>query len=207
MALTSSDVSLNFSGGGTNSNPDDSLGGDPSVQPIISTRLFDNVSDDQSKDGMTDYRCIYLNNNSTVDSLYNAQVLVSYTVPGDVSVALGFNFQNERQNLTVTNINSITGGSFTLRYTDSSGNHNFTVPWNATLSTWAMNLQTAIRDIEHLEDVTVTASLSGSSAVFEINFVEASGWRNHDVITLSVHLYPGCTLYLPYQLTCILRHV
>ena len=183
MPLSNSDITFTFSGGSTNSDPNESLGGDPSVQPILNKRLFDDVTDAETKSGVIDYRCFYVNNESNVDSLYNALIYVAYDTPGEVTVQLGFSFEDERQNLTVTNVTSITGGSFTLTYTDTS-NHDVLVNWNSDLSVWSGNLQTALRAITNLEDVIVSGSLAGSSVVFEIDFVEAASKRYHEVLVL-----------------------
>jgi len=183
MAITSTDITFTFSGGSNNSNPDESLGGEPSVHPIINKRLFDDVTNAETKSGVIDYRCFYVNNESNVDSLYNATIYIAYTTPGDVTVQVGFNFENERQNLIISNAMFVTGGSFTLIYTDST-NHDVVVDWNSNLSIWSSNLQTALRSISNLEDVIVSGSLSGTSAIFEIDFVGVSSKRYHELLVL-----------------------
>jgi hypothetical protein len=196
MALSTTDITFTFSGGSTNTNPDLSLGGDPSVQPIVGKRLFDDVEESETKAGLVDYRCIYLHNESFTDTLYTSQILVAYTVPGEVTVQLGFDLENERQNLTVTNATLLTGGSMTLTYSDVSNQYDIIVQFNASLSVWATNLQTQLRTIPHLQDVEVSGSLSGSSAVFEIDFVGAAASRYHEAIVLKTggnNLLPGAT--------------
>lgn len=183
MALSNTDITFTFSGGSANSNPDQSLGGEPSLQPIVHKRLFDDVSNEESKLGSVDYRCLYVNNESNTDHLYDAEVFVVYTVAGEINVQLGFNFENERQNLTVSNVEHITSGSFTLVYTDSD-NHDIIVNWNSNLSVWSNNFQTAIRLIPNLEDVTVSVFPSGSSVVFEIDFVGSASNRYHESLNL-----------------------
>lgn len=187
MPLSSSDVIFTFSGGNANSNPDLSLGGDPSFYPIVTKRLFNNVPDAQTISGVIDYRCIYLNNNSDTSSLYSMQILISYITPADVTAELGFNFENERQDITVLNAVSITGGSFAITYTDVTGNHDLTVNYDPDLPTWTANLQAALRTITNLEDVVVNGTLSGSDVIFEIDFVGIAGNRYHDPITLKTN--------------------
>ena len=188
MTLSTSDVSFTFSGGSTNSDPEKSLGGDPSLQPILNKRLFDNISSEETKAGRVDYRCLYINNDSNVDSLYSAVVYVAYTVPGDVTVQLGFDFSTERQNLTVTNSNFITGGSFTLVYSDTN-NTDVVVNWDSDLSIWAGNLQTALRNVNNLDDLIVSGfSSTGfseeASVTFEIDFVGTAKQRYHEPLAL-----------------------
>ena len=187
MVISSSDISTTLSGGSSNTNPDLSLGGPASSYPITGNRLFNDISDTSATNGITDYRCFYFNNTSNVDSLYSAQVLISYTVPGDVIAQLGFNFQNDRQDVTISNYASVTSGSFVVTYTDSSGDHDITVNWNSSISTWASNFQTAIRAVTNLGDVTVSPTLSGSSAIFELNFIGAAANRHHNVLTLKTN--------------------
>lgn len=196
MALSNSDITFTFSGGGTNTDPDKSLGGDPSVQPIIGKRLFNDVSEDQTKNGVTDFRCLYVHNESNIDTLFEASILVAYTVPGDVTVQLGFDFENERQNLTVTNATLLSGGSMTLTYSDLSNQYDITVNFNASLSVWTTNLQTELRTIPNLGDVIVSGSFSGSDAVFEIDFIGDSASRYHEAIVLKTggnNLLPAAT--------------
>ena len=186
MVLSSANVSMTYSGGVSNTNPDFSLGGIASEYSISGNRLFDDVTETEATNGLVDYRCFYFNNDSDVDTLYSAQMLISYTVPGDVTAQIGFNFQNEIQNLTVSNYSSVTSGSFILTYTDinDDSNYNFTVDWNADLSTWASNFQTAIQALTNLGDVTVEPTLNGSVAVFNISFLGSAGNRYHNILTL-----------------------
>lgn len=184
MAVTDGDLIITYSGGGTNIDPDSSLGGNPSVQPIFSNKLFDDVSEEEALSGVTDYRCFYLHNENALDTLYDVEVSVLYTVAGDVTVELGFDFVNERQNLTVTNATLVTGGAFTLGYQDLYTSYSVVVSWNSSLATWASNLQTALRTINNLETVTVSSSYSGTSVIFEIDFTGNSGKRFHEMITL-----------------------
>lgn len=184
MAISVSDITFTFSGGSANVDPDNSLGGEPSVHPIINKRLFDDVLDEETKDGMIDYRCFYVNNDSNVYSLYEAMIYIAYTVPGDTTVQIGFDFQNERQNLTISNADIVTGGSFVLTYVDTN-NYDITINWDANFSNLAENLQTALRDIPNLEDVTVSASLSQTNLIFEIDFVGSASKRYHESILLN----------------------
>ena len=186
MAFSSGDMSFTFSGGTTNSDPDKSLGGDPSVQPIVGKRLFDDVQEAETQSGVTDYRCLYVHNDNNTDTLYNAQILVAYTVPGAVSVELGFDFENERQNITVTNATLLTGGSMTLTYSDVSNQYDAVIAFDASLSTWAANIQAALQAIPHLTDVTISASYGGSDAIFEVDFVGSAANRYHEVIVLKI---------------------
>lgn len=196
--FTKEDITFTFSGGSSNSDPDRSLGGDPSLQTIVNKRLFDDVSETETKTGNVDYRCFYAHNESNVDTLYDTEVYIAYTVPGDVTVKVGFDFENERQNLTVVNAAFIFGGSFVITYSDST-NHDLTVNWSANLSTWAANFQQALRTINNLENVFVSAFTSNNNVIFEIDFFGTSSSRYHELIVLKT----GGNHLLATQITSI----
>ena len=185
MSLSTSDFAFVYSGGISNANPDLSLGGTMSVQPILGVRLFTDVTTSQAVSGLVDYRCVYINNTNNLYTLYDANILVSYTVPGDVTVQLGFKFINERQDITVTNATDITGGDFVIVYTDVQGNnYTLSIPWSNNLSTWANNLQTAIRTVPNLTGVVVSGITSGSNVIFEIDFYGDAAYRCHNLMLL-----------------------
>lgn len=186
MALTSGDIKLFFSGGSANNDPDQSLGGDISSYYIPSNRLFDNVSGTQSLSGYVDYRCIYFNNISSTDTLYNAGVFVSNEVAGGSTVSIGIEVNNERQDIYITNAASVATGSIIMQFYDffTDTETQFTVVHSPTISTWASNFQTAIRAISGLEDVTVSGSFLGTTAYFSVNFLGTSAKRYFETLEL-----------------------
>jgi len=187
MTILATDITFTFSGGAGNSDPDASLGGESSLVPITSQQLFADIEPEESNDGIVDYRCFYLHNENLDDSLYNSKLSISDTVPGDVAVELGFFSSNERQTVTVLSANLITSGSFELTYSDVNGNHDFVVAWNNDDATWAGNLQTAIRTVPGLEDVTINVNSSSSNITFEIDFIETAGLRFHDLLVVKTN--------------------
>jgi hypothetical protein len=184
MTLQLTDIAFTLSGGTTNTNPDASLGGDPSVQHILNNKLFADVTPQQAASGLIDYRCFYVTNESAADTLYSAQLFFQNIVPGAVTVAMGFNFQNERQVVNIANADQITDGSFTLAYIDVSNQYNFTVPYNSNYAQWAANFQAALNAIPNLGDVQVLVSQTTNSVSFEIDFLGSAGNRFHDQIVL-----------------------
>jgi hypothetical protein len=182
MTIAISDIKYLYSGGVSNTNQNLSLGGSPSIYQVTNNLLFDNVTALQSNAGATDYRCIYITNDNATDSLYNATIYISYETPGTVNVQLGFLSQNDRQYVNISNFDSITGGTITLTYTDTSS-HNFTFSYNSDISVFSSNFQTVITAIGGLEDVTVAGSISLGSVVFEINFLGGSANRYHETLS------------------------
>lgn len=181
MTIDASDIIYVFSGGSDNADPDESLGGLSSSQLITSSRLFDNVTGAESGSGSTEYRCVYLKNTSTDSTLFNTEMYIAYTVAGDVTVELGFNFQFDKQTVIIYNANSVTSGNFTLVYTNDSS-HDIIVDWDASLVTWINNFETAIQAISGLEDTSVLGSYSGDDLTFEIQF--GGSYRYHNIVTL-----------------------
>jgi hypothetical protein len=193
MTLSINDISYTLSGSNSNTDPDLSLGGDPSVQSIIGKRLFSDVIAANALSGIVDYRCIYLHNENNTDPVYSSVISVNYIVPGPVLIEIGFNFQDEIQSVTISNYSLISGGSFTLTYTDIAGTHNFTIPWNANVNTWASSFQTAIRIITNLEDVVVNPIVNGFDLIFQVFFVGTAEKRSHDILVLNNNSLIGAT--------------
>ena len=183
--ILGSDIRFTLSGGENNLNHNLSLGGESSTHPIIAERLFSNVSDAESKEGKTDYRCFYINNDSEDSTLWTSELYFSYKAESEIQIELGFITQDEQQNITIQNVLLINGGSFDIAYTDIDGTSSKTINWNASVATWAGNLQTSLRTIEALKDVVVTGVDSGSNYyVFTIVFTGTSGNRFHEMLAL-----------------------
>lgn len=180
------DIVYVLSGGSTNTDPDKSLGGDPSATPILSgtNNLFTSVTQDESTTGNIDYRCQYVFNNSLSETLWNCNIYVKSQVEGGAFADLGVIFSDEIQLLTV--IGNVTGGSLTLSYEGD----NFTVAYNASLSVWVSNFQTAIRTVPYLGDVIVTGQTSLTVdnipvTTFTILYTgSAAGNRFHPILTV-----------------------
>ena len=184
MTITSNDIKLFCSGGLTNNDPDLCLGGDMSTTFFTTDRLFDYISGNQTQNGYIDYRCVYYNNGSSTDSLYNAKVFISNEVLGGSDVLIGMEINNERQDIYITNATSVASGTFTLMFYDyfTDSDIQFTVNQNPNINIWASNFQTSIRSISGLEDVVVTGSFIGSTAYFQISFNGTAASRYYEII-------------------------
>jgi len=188
MPVVASDIKYLYSGGSTNTNPNASLGGPPSIYQVANNLLFDNVTSQQASSGATDYRCLYITNDNATYNFYNPAIYIAFDTAGGANVQIGFEIANDRQYVNITRYSTTTGGTVTLTYTDTSS-HNFTFAWSASASTFASNFQSAINALGYLEDVTVTASYNPSSDVltFEVNFVGTAGARYHEVLALNAN--------------------
>lgn len=93
MAVVASDLKIYLSGGGSNTDPNASIGGAVSSTEVSSTpmnNLFDNVSDAEAVAGDVEYRCVYLSNDNATDTLNSAAVFIQSNTPsGDSTIAIG----------------------------------------------------------------------------------------------------------------------
>lgn len=179
MAVGPDDIAFVLSGGSTNINPNAALGGDPSSQPILMSTLFDDLSTSETALGHEDYRCFYLANDHATDALYNTTIFIDSEIDEGATVQIGVLSRDDRQQITITNYSSLTGGSFVLRYESTD----ITVSFNSTPSSFAATLQTQIESIgEVTEGVSVSANVSGSSIVFEVEFLDNAGSRYHPLL-------------------------
>lgn len=179
-------ITYNLSGGTNNSDPDLSLGGDISTSLITLEKLFDDITPDQSLEGITDYRCFYIKNNSTTSSLLECNLYVSYKAESDVSVYLGFDTKNERQTITITSSSSITGGYIAITYENANAETStVNANWDSSSNVWADNIKNALNSIIGLEDVMVTAT---TPQVFQVDFLAQSGRRFHKELVVQDNL-------------------
>lgn len=89
MAIASTDIDFRLSGGGSNSDPNASLGGvKSSVEIVDSTvqNLFDNVSGAEAEAGDTEYRCFYVHNSHATLTLQNAVAWIQTNTPSTSTV-------------------------------------------------------------------------------------------------------------------------
>jgi hypothetical protein len=184
VTVLASDITVVLSGGSNNSDPALSLGGSPSQQPVT-TNLFPNVTQQQAADGRTDYRCVYVFNNSGTDTLYDTNIFVYSEAVGGADVELGVSMRTEVQRITINGASSIGGGGFDLDYSSATATSTVTVNWNASATVWGSNLQTALRTIPGLADVLVQVASTndGNAVLFTIRFEGEADNRYHDILS------------------------
>jgi hypothetical protein len=173
------EILFTYSGGAVNSDPSASLGGAASAHQIqgSANNLFPDISEAQQEDGYIDYRCFYCRNTSSNNILYETTAWVTNVAEG-ATVQLGIDSRDDAQRIGI--VGPITGGSFTASYEGT----NFTANWDADSAVWAQNIETAMNALDELSGVVVTANPSGSDEVFNIEFGDPDGNRNHDLLTL-----------------------
>lgn len=173
MLTSGNDISIVLSGGSSNINPNNSLGGDPSGSPVangVLNNLFDDVSPEEASEGSEEYRCIYIFNDGET-SIWGLNIwLLENESQGSV-IELGVQKSNEMQRITING--NISGGNLTLLY----NNRSFSFNYNPDLALMSVNLQESLRnlkisdDSEELifKDVSVSAQNAGQSTrIFDI---------------------------------------
>jgi len=188
MAVTSNDINMVLSGGESNIDSNESLGGEPSSQPINSETLFSNILQDDVDEGYTDYRCFYIFNENGVDDLKNSKVQIVAKEASGAIVNLGIDYNTEIQEMIIRG--NVTGGNFTVL---CPGTHVSgplfqikTVQYDSDINVWASNLQTALRscDTYGYSDITVNGVSTATSYVFTINFIGTGDNRYYDLIAV-----------------------
>ncbi len=183
MTTTADDISVVLSGGTVNINPNNSLGGDPSSAPLLNdslNNLFDDVTSDESADGIEDYRCVYVFNDGDT-TVWSVQLWINADSSDGATVEIGIEDRNEVQRLTITG--GVSGGSLTLQYNGTE----FTTNYQSDLSVWASQLENTLQELtdENLlfTHVNVTAQNGGNGTViFDIKWSGTDAKRNFDKI-------------------------
>jgi hypothetical protein len=182
MAITNSnDISIVLSGGTTNINVNNSLGGNPSSSPVINAvlnNLFDDVAPKETSDGHEDYRCIYFFNDGDTP-IFLGDLWITSDFLGGSTIELGVEQRDETQRITLDN-SPVTGGSFDLSFDGIE----FTSDYNSDIGIWATTLQSTLnallKDGESLlQDVVVNAQpVSVNRLIFDVNFNGNDGSKN-----------------------------
>jgi len=186
MLTAASDIAFVLSGGTSNINPNKSIGGEPSSSPIASgvlNNLFDDITSSQAVSGSEDYRCIYVFNDGET-TVWDMKLWVDSLTEGGAQIELGIESVNEIQRITVI---GSTGGTLTLQYK----NRQFTSNYNSNTAVWAIQTQTALRNLtvsdtsdeKMFKQVSILAQNVGSNTIiFDIRWSGKDGKRNFDRI-------------------------
>jgi len=194
MAILPSDIKLLLSGGTHNSEPANSIGGEASYQPIVGTmnNLFDNVLEDESEEGHTDYRCFYISNEHETDSFYTMLVYIVTQVPSGATIHIGTYLDTEIQRLTLRG-DEITGGSLTLDFGEETTG---AISWGGDKEVFRINLQNALNALSALGGVNVPdiSYVPGSEDVYylDVYFEGVDDNRTHPLLEVADLSLTGC---------------
>lgn len=187
-------INLVYSGGVQNEDPNSSLGGFPSPTPVVNNmknNLFDDVSPQETTQGRTDYRCLYVFNDNP-DIKFAIKLYFEYLDDIGATVQLGFFSQNAVQSLKFNEIPS--GGTFTITV---QGLKSDTITWDNDVDVLATNIQTAIQSVS---DCLVSVVTPGQF-IYNITFKGVLG--NKSLTLLSVtdnNLTPGVITFTVQQI-------
>lgn len=123
MPIVSSDIKYYLSGGGSNTDPDASLGGVISTTEA-STDLFDDVTSAESSAGDNEYRCIYVKNTHATLTLQNAVIWIQTNTPSadtTAAIALGGEGANGTAETVVNENTAPSGESFSSPASKGAG--------------------------------------------------------------------------------------
>lgn len=184
MILT--DIQFRHSGGLFNTDPNLDLGGTMSnfqLSGISLNNLFDDIAGKASRSGLIDYRCFYILNTHSTDSVRNLHVWIEGN--SEILIDLGVNLQNEIQKLVITNDSPAKpneGDSMTLLVPNYQ---NFTVDYDINITKWTGNFQTEIRAVDGLNNVIITSVGNTSTGVtFTISYIGEA--ESHQISLIQV---------------------
>jgi len=185
--VSPTDITFVYSGGETNREIESSLGGSASIYPIVEglNNLFPNIEESSIQNtDFTDYRCLYMFNDSLIDPFSNVTIAMSE----NLEVFIGLDeFLDDEQSVLITG--TATGGSVTLKYEETN------LVWNydADVDTWANNLKIALNNLSVLSEVVVTGISIVGGTLFTATFAGADGNRNHQLLELVSNDLTGIT--------------
>lgn len=171
-----------LSGGANNSSPALSLGGDPSAYPVSQislNNLFDDFTEEDSRIGKIDYRCIYAFNENPTETLFDMKLYNVGEYPDGASVSIGLLLQSEQHVITLPV--PLFGGFILV--THESGENFYWTP--APLGTMSEILQDWLRSVDVDQEVTVTHN--GFSSIY----ISYSDFRFRSMIQLDSYLFEG----------------
>jgi hypothetical protein len=173
MSVIASDISLLLSGGATNISSALSLGGQPSDQQVDVSTLFSDIPAADTVGGVSDYRCIYVFNDNSTETLAWATVAIYSEISGGAEVNVGLNLRPEIQKIIING--TATGGDFVLRYfVDDVGYSGYyyymTVAYDADADVWNENLKNALRSCPSIgfDEAETQVVQTASSTIFTI---------------------------------------
>jgi len=182
-------VDIEYSGGIGNSDPLESIGGDPSgvVVPPVIENIFGNLEATETNNGIIDYRMIYVNNTGAA-AINTLQTSLIYELNTPAQIYLGYFLANELQTFTFSNYPS--SGTITFTYTDFFGNlyplSPITYVSPTQLATDLANQLNNLNDIFGQQILGGVVCLSQTEAlgfVLQINFTGESGNKYQNLLT------------------------
>lgn len=152
--MSPSDIKLYLSGGSGNNNPAASLGGEIS-NTLATASLFPAIAGEQSRVGLIDYRCVYVKNTHSTESMRNVKLYVDSERSGGSFIDIGAVHRDEQQKINVSGPKPPNEDeSMTLTVPEFGS---LTIPYHINQTIWQGRFQTEIAGLDGLKDVRVSA--------------------------------------------------
>src|SRR5581483_6236752 len=172
--MLKNDISFHLSGGLNNTDPSQSLGGAISRQQIDSNtnNLFDDVKFATASNGGTDYRCLYIVNNSKSEKLADASVYIKKSLTG-AQIVVGVQNVNEVQALIVQGT-PVVGAKFQLYYLAQKGRSFLTreIVWVEDINVMAQRVAAVLNSLGIVKGIQCSATDNGNGTDFLITFTD-----------------------------------
>lgn len=148
MSIITGDFVVRLSGGGSNAVGNSSLGGVKSSNAASATvdQLFDSVSAAESAAGSVEYRCIYLHNANSTDTMTNAVVFVSSNTPlagTTIDIGVGTAAVNGTEQTVASETTAPSSVTFSAPTTAGTGLSLGTIPTTQHKAIWIRRTVTA----------------------------------------------------------------
>lgn len=125
MPVIASEVTLTYSGGAPNSNPQLSIGDIISTVQIpdnVANNIFDDVQGAEVISGDVEYRCFYIKNNNPTTDFNNVKIWISQTTPAigeEIDIGVGTSSKGGVEQ-TIANENTLPNGVTFVRPVNAS---------------------------------------------------------------------------------------
>ena len=145
MAIVPTEIKYRLSGGAANSSPDASLGGVKSSVDVP-VGIFDDVSSAEAGAGITDYRCVYVQNTNGTLTLIGAKLWIQAQTPSpgtEIFVGLGTSGLNATEQTIANETTAPTGVTFSSPASFAAGLTLGDVPAGQHFPVWIRRVVTA----------------------------------------------------------------
>jgi len=191
--LQPSDIKFFLSGGQTNIDPLNSLGGDYSDTQVGTdiNNLFEDVTSILSREGYVDYRCIYLFNKGTTqyDWIFDSSIWTDLQSNIPIQIDLGLVLNDDVQQITISG--TVTEGYLILEYNDVAGNIYTTsrIYYQGSMAAFAQQIQNKLNYLQPIIGGVKCQASSGSGFTnIIITFGGDDGNKIHNLLKVQNNL-------------------
>jgi hypothetical protein len=155
MTISANEIQFFLSGGPTNTNPNSSIGGAISSSPVLGmlNNLFRDITSEEAASGRTDYRCVYIKNASSSDSLYDAEIYVYSQSSAGSNVTIGTSSSPVGTTAPLLAVDTLSPAGVTFQETSVSNRISIgTIGPNSRVPVWIKRTTTAGTSFKELDN-------------------------------------------------------